>query len=148
MRWCTFLRERRWLRPVFLVAWLRLMKIDHNSGIQISFGANIGNGFYVGHHGTIIVNGGCTIGKNVNISQDVTLGQTNRGERKGVPTIGDNVYIGPGVKIIGAVKVGNNVAIGANAVVTHDVPDGACVGGVPAKILSMKGSDGYVNRKI
>lgn len=56
-------------------------------------------------------------------------------------------YIGPGAKIIGAVTIGNNVAIGANAVVTHNVPDNAVVAGVPAKILSMNGADGYVNRK-
>jgi serine O-acetyltransferase len=56
------------------------------------------------------------------------------------------VYIGPGAKIIGAVRVGNNVAIGANCVVTKDVPDNAVVVGVPGKIISFRGSQGYVNR--
>lgn len=148
MRLCGFFRERKWLLPLYLLAWLRLMKIDHNSGIQIPAATQIDNGFYIGHHGTIVVNGGTVIGRNVNISQGVTLGQANRGGHKGVPTIGDNVYIGPGAKIIGAVKVGNNVAIGANAVVTHDVPDNACVAGVPARIISMDGSEGYVNRRV
>ena len=142
MRIDCFLRERRWCLPLHILAFLRLQHIDHNSGIQIPAATQIGNGFYIGHHGTIVVNGGAVIGRNVNISQGVTLGQANRGEHKGVPTIGDNVYI------VGAVKVGNNVAIGANAVVTHDVPDNACVAGVPARIISMDGSVGYVNRKV
>ena len=94
-----------------------------------------------------MVNQGAIIGNNVNISQGVTIGMANRGEKAGVPVIGNEVYIGPGAKIIGAIKVGNNVAIGANAVVTHDVPDNAVVGGVPARIISMKGAEGYVNRK-
>lgn len=55
-------------------------------------------------------------------------------ERKGVATIGNSVYIGPGVKIVGRINIGNNVAIGANAVVTKDIPDNAVVAGVPAKI--------------
>jgi serine O-acetyltransferase len=77
---------------------------------------------------------------------DITLGQTKRGPRRGAPTIGDNVYIGPGARIIGAVVVGNNVAVGANCVVTEDVPDNAVVVGVPARVVSSEGSSGYVNR--
>jgi len=57
------------------------------------------------------------------------MGQANRGEHAGVPVIGDRVYLGPGAKIVGAVRIGSDVAIGANAVVTSDVPDGAVVGG-------------------
>ncbi len=63
-----------------------------------------------------------------------------------MPVIGDNVYIGSGAKIIGSVNVGNNVAIGANAVLTKDVPDNAVVVGVPAKVISYKGSMGYIDR--
>ena len=84
------------------------------------------------------------IGKNCNISQGVTIGQSNRGKRAGVPVIGDSVFIGPGAKIFGAITIGNNVAIGANAVVTSDVPDNAVVAGIPARILSLLGSAGYV----
>lgn len=60
----------------------------------------------------------CTIGRNCNISQGVTLGLANRGKNKGYPTLGDNIYLGPGAKIVGAVHIGNNVCIGANCVVT------------------------------
>ena len=76
------------------------------------------------------------------------MGQANRGKHKGCPVIGNEVYIGPGAKIVGNVTIGNNVAIGANAVVTSDIPNNACVGGVPAKIISMNGAEGYVNRKV
>ena len=78
----------------------------------------------------------------------MTIGQSNRGDRRGVPTIGSRVYIGPGAKIIGNIQIGNNVAIGANAVVTKDVPDNAVVAGIPARIISMDGADGYVDRVV
>ena len=115
-------------------------------GISIPPDTQIGSGFYIGHFGGIVVNRRCVIGKNCNISQGVTLGQANRGKNKGYPTLGDNVYIGPGAKIVGAVKIGNNVAIGANCVVTKDIPDDSVVVGIPGRIISKEGSKGYVNR--
>ena len=91
------------------------------------------------------MNGESIIGKNCNISQGVTLGQANRGRNKGYPILGDNIYIGPGAKIVGAVKIGNNVAIGANCVVTRDIPDNSVVVGIPGKVISQEGAKGYVN---
>ena len=115
-------------------------------GIDISRDTRIGSGFYIGHFGGIVVNEGVVIGNNCNLSQGVTLGQLNRGERAGCPTIGNNVYIGPGAKVIGRVQIGDDVAIGANAVVVHDVAPRTTVGGVPARVISEHGSEGYVNR--
>jgi serine O-acetyltransferase len=115
-------------------------------GISISPDTKIGKGFYIGHFGGIVVNTNVVIGDNCNISQGVTLGQVNRGPKAGCPTIGNNVYIGPGAKVIGRIHVGDGAAIGANAVVVDDVPAGVSVGGVPARIISDKGSEGYVNR--
>lgn len=141
----------------FLV-WFRVCSVFHSKFIgwllhrkKIRFGIDIpaktavGEGLYIGHYGGIVINGRSVIGKNCNISQGVTLGIVNRGEKLGVPVIGDFVYIGPGAKIIGKIKIGNNVAIGANAVVTRDVPDNAVVVGVPARCISFNGSAGYIN---
>jgi len=114
--------------------------------VAISHRTSIGRGFYIGHIREIIINDRAVIGDNCNISQGVTIGEANRGPRKGTPVIGNNVYIGPGAKIIGAVHIGNNVAVGANCVVTRDVPDGAVVVGVPGRVISYEGSKGYIIR--
>ncbi len=148
MRICCYLKTKKPLFPFWVLAWLELQYISRRSCIQIPYSTEIGEGFYIGHFGTIVVNGASIIGKNVNISPGVNIGQANRGKNKGTPIIGNEVYIGPGAKIVGAVKIGNNVAIGANAVVTKDIPDNACVAGVPAKIISMDGALGYINRKV
>lgn len=115
-------------------------------GIDISRDARIGSGLYIGHFGGIFVNQGVVIGDNCNLSQGVTLGQLNRGEKAGCPIIGNNVYIAPGAKIIGRVLVGDNASIGANAVVVNDVAQHTTVGGIPARPISAHGSEGYVNR--
>lgn len=115
-------------------------------GVQVNYLADIGPGFYIGHFGGISVSPHCKIGKNCNISQGVTIGTGGRGERHGAPDIGDNVYIGPGAKLFGRIRVGNNVAVGANAVVTKDVPDNAVVAGVPARAISEHGSGDFINR--
>jgi serine O-acetyltransferase len=114
------------------------------TGINIQAGCEIGPGLYIGHYGTIFIHGDVKLGKFCNISQENTFGIAGRGDKRGVPEIGDFIYIGPGAKIIGKVKVGNHAAIGANAVVTRDVPDCAVVAGVPAKVLSYKSSKDFV----
>ncbi|WIM85533.1 serine O-acetyltransferase [Gallibacterium anatis] len=83
------------------------------------------------HKQDIVIGNNCRIGKNCKIYQGVTLGQ-NKG---GYPTIKDNVIIYPGAKVIGNITVGNNVIIGANAVVVKDVADNQIVAGVPAKVI-------------
>jgi serine O-acetyltransferase len=121
-----------------------LLKKRIRFGIDIYPRTRIGKGFYIGHFGTIIVSSHAIIGDNCNISQGVTIGMAVRGDKKGVPEIGDRVYIGPGSKLIGKIKIGNDVAIGANAVVINDVPDNAVVVGVPGKVVSLDGSGDYV----
>jgi serine O-acetyltransferase len=123
-----------------------LKHFTYKFGISIPPETKIGSGFYIGHFGGIIVNAQSEIGKNCNISQGVTIGQSNRGKNKGFPILGDNIYIGPGAKIIGAVSIGNNVAIGANCVVTKNVPDNSVVVGVPGKVISQKGSAEYITK--
>jgi len=147
MRTCRFTHGHPVCRFVFYpIARRMLTHYTYKFGISIPFETTIGSGFYIGHFGGIVVNEGSVIGKNCNISHGVTLGEAQRGEKKGCPVVGDNVYIGPGAKIVGAVRVGNHAAIGANCVVTKDVPDHAVVVGIPGRVISEEGSAGYVNR--
>ncbi len=107
------------------------------TGISLPASAQIGKGFYVGHFGGIILHSDVQMGENCSIGPGVLIG-TRGGGRKGVPIIGNNVYIGVGAKILGGIKIGNSVKVGANAVVLEDVPDDATVAGVPAKIVRQK----------
>jgi serine O-acetyltransferase len=140
-------RATRWgaLGPRQIIV-LLLHHYSIRFGIDISRDVQIGSGFYIGHFGGIVVNAGVVIGDNCNLSHDVTLGQVNRGERVGCPVIGNNVYIGPGAKVLGRIQVGDDCAIGANAVVLSDVAPHTSVGGIPARPISERGSEGYVNR--
>lgn len=104
------------------------------TGFQIPpFTCAFGLRFY--HWGWCIVNCKARIGKNAVLYPGVCIGQKSENE---VPIIGDNCIIGLGAKVIGGVRIGNNVTIAPNAVVTHDVPDNAIVGGIPAKIIRYK----------
>jgi serine O-acetyltransferase len=130
------------LLPLYAICRPHAVKYGHD------FLAEIGAGLHIGHTGGIVVSQYAKIGKNCNLSHQGTIGIKNRGKHKGAPEIGDNVYIGPGAKVIGGIKVGNFVAIGANAVVTSDVPDHAVVVGMPARVISCEGSLGYVNNVV
>ena len=145
MRTSAFLKGRRLLYPVFLLVRVLATHNEYKFGISVPYTSEIGPGLYIGHHGCIVVSGMATLGRNCNLSQGVTIGVKNRGTYTGAPRIGDSVYIGPGAKIIGAVKVGNNVAIGANCVVTHDVPDNSVIVGVPGRVISQLGAAGYID---
>ncbi len=147
MRLCSTLNTRKSSFFVILCIIFRVFLVHYEVkyGISIPYNTKIGKGFYIGHFGTIVINPKAVIGNNCNISQGVTIGVSNRGEKKGCPSIGNNVFIGPGAKIFGSIKIGNNVAIGANCVVTKDVPDYAVVVGAPGKVISYKGSMSYVN---
>lgn len=104
-------------------------------GVAIRARTEIGPGFYIGHVGLIRIHPDVIIGKNCSLTHGVTIGTQGLGI-KGVPIIGDNVFIGCGAKILGPVKIGNNVKIGANAVVVTDIPDNCTAVGVPAKIIN------------
>lgn len=125
------------LKIPFLPALLKLiLKIPSIIlGIKISFGAKIGKGFYIGHYGGIFI-GAIEMGKYCNVFQQVTIGHGGRGtDRYGIPKIGNYVHIGPGAKVLSKVRIGNNVSIGANAVVSKDIPDNAIVVGNPGRIV-------------
>jgi serine O-acetyltransferase len=125
---------------------LRLRRLSAKTFIQIPSSTKIGEGFYIGHCGRIIVNPRSVIGKNVNIATGVTIGQENRGKRKGSPTIGDNCWIGTNAVIVGNIKIGNDVLIAPLSYVNFDVPDHSIVIGNPAKIVHRENAtEGYIN---
>ncbi len=130
----------RLLRPFYLV-FKRAVEIY--SGASISPRAIIGQGLYINHFGSIFV-GAVVMGENCNLSHEVTIGVAGRGGSRGMPTIGDRVYIAAGAKIFGQITIGDDVAIGANAVVTKSIPDCAVVVGIPAKIISFRGSFDFI----
>jgi serine O-acetyltransferase len=131
--------------PLKIISWLMLRRYMFKYGIEIPYKTEVGPGCYVGHFGGITISYKARIGKNCNISQGVTIGQSYRGGHQGTPTLGDGVYVGPGAKLFGNIKVGNNVAIGANCVVTKDVPDNAVIVGVPGMVISYNGASEYIS---
>lgn len=113
-----------------------LRRYSHKFGFQIPYTTIIGDGFYIGHIGTIIINQDAVIGKNCNISPGVTIGQTNRGSKSGVPVIGDYVWMGTNSVMVGGIIIGNDVMIAPGSFVNFDVPDHSIVIGNPGKIIS------------
>ena len=111
--------------------------LQYKTGIQIRLQTKIGGGLRFVHFGDVVLNASASLGKNCVVFNGVTLGSVRLGGL--APTVGNNVVICTGAKLIGDITVGSNVVIGAGAVVVKDVPDNAVVAGVPAKILSMDG---------
>jgi serine O-acetyltransferase len=115
------------------------------TGIEIHPGAKIGRNFFIDHGMGVVIGETCVIGDNVLLYQGVTLGGTGLKPGKRHPTIGDNVVVGAGAKVLGDITVGNNSYIGANAVVINDVPANSTVVGVPGKITRQDGKKIEVN---
>ena len=115
------------------------------TGIEIHPGAAIGNSFFIDHGMGVVIGETAIIGDNVTIYQGVTLGGTGKERGKRHPTIGSNVVIGAGAKVLGNITVGDNSYIGANAVVIKDVPANSTVVGVPGRITRQEGKKIEVN---
>lgn len=105
------------------------------TGIEIHPGAKIGRGLVIDHGMGVVIGETAEVGDNVLIYHGVTLGGTGKDKGKRHPTVGNNVVIGSGAKILGPIKIGDNSKIGANAVVLKEVPEGATAVGIPAKII-------------
>jgi serine O-acetyltransferase len=118
--------------------------IEIITGISLPYKSKIGHSFYIGHFGNIIINANSVIGTNCNISQGVTIGVSGRGDKRGVPIIGDNVYFGANSTVVGKIIIGDNALIGANSLVVDDVEPGSTVVGVPAKMVNANDSTGYI----
>ena len=110
-------------------------------GIEIPRSAKVGPGLYIGHYGGITVSSIAVIGRNCNLSQNITIGVSGAGAKRGAPTLGDNVYVAPGARLVGKITIGDNVKIGANAVIHKDLPDNAIAVLDPGfKIISYAGN--------
>lgn len=108
------------------------------TGIEIHPGAAIGRGFFIDHGMGVVIGETSEIGDNVTLFQGVTLGGTGKERGKRHPTIGNNVVIGTGAKILGAIRIGDHVRIGANSVVLQDVPPYSTVVGIPGRVVRIK----------
>lgn len=118
-------RRKNRLLFYFFFLWLRRLKVKY--GLDISYRTKMGKGIYIGHFGGIVIHGDVEIGEYCNLSQGITLGTSNYGKKTGAPIIGHHVFLGPGACVFGKIMIGNHVTIGANAVVTEDVPNNSTV---------------------
>ena len=110
------------------------------TGIEIHPGATIGDGLFIDHGAGVVIGETAEIGNNVTLYHGVTLGGTGKDEGKRHPTIGDNVLIGTGCKVLGPITIGANSRIGANSVVLSCIPANATAIGIPACVVRVNGS--------
>jgi len=109
------------------------------TGIEIHPAAKIGKGFFIDHGMGVVIGETTEIGDNCTLYQGVTLGGTGKDVGKRHPTLGDNVMVGAGAKVLGPVKIGSNSKIAANAVVLHPVSENSTAVGIPAKVVRRDG---------
>ena len=114
------------------------------TGIEIHPGATIGRRFFIDHGMGVVIGETTEIGDDVLIYQGVTLGGTGNEQGKRHPTIGNHVVIGTGAKVLGSIRIGNDVKIGAGSVVVHPVPDHSTVVGIPGRVVRMKTAAGVL----
>lgn len=134
---------------LYLRGWVLVPRLISNfarflTGIEIHPGATIGEGLFIDHGTGIVIGETAEVGRNVTLYQGVTLGGTGKEKGKRHPTIGDNVVVASGAKVLGSFTVGEHAKIGAGSVVLKEVPAYATVVGIPGKIVCMYGEK--VNR--
>ncbi|WP_042202310.1 serine O-acetyltransferase [Paenibacillus camerounensis] len=126
---------RRWFTLARIVSQIsRFM-----TGVEIHPGARIGNRLFIDHGMGIVIGETCEIGDDVIIYQGVTLGGTGKEKGKRHPTVGNNVVIGSGAKVLGSFRIGDNSNIGSNAVVLREVPNNSTVVGNPGRVVKRNG---------
>lgn len=144
LRKCEYYKGQSGLGKIrFILYKIIKMRLGYQLGFDIADGV-FDAGLRINHYGNIIINGNASVGRWCDIHQGVNIGDSNPEKRvrdeKYSPTIGDNVWIGPGVKIFGEINVGSQVQIGANAVVGKSFGDDITIAGIPAKVISDKGT--------
>lgn len=118
----------------FLARWVSQRAV-RKTGIEIHPGAQIGTGFFIDHGNGVIIGETAVVGNNVTLYQGVTLGGTGKEHGKRHPTVGDNVMISAGAKVLGSFTIGENSKIGAGSVVLEEVPPNSTVVGVPGRVV-------------
>jgi serine O-acetyltransferase len=124
-----------WVHRMFFLGRLASHVGRFLTGIEIHPGAVIGKAFFIDHGMGVVIGETAEVGDNVTIYHGVTLGGTTWAKGKRHPTIGNNVVLGTGAKILGPVRIGDNTRIGANSVVIHDIPSNSVVVGIPGKVV-------------
>ena len=132
--WYRYAHRLYLKKHYFLARWIS-QRAARKTGIEIHPGASIGSGFFIDHGHGVIIGETAEIGNNVTLYQGVTLGGTGKEQGKRHPTIGNNVMISAGAKILGSFKIGDNSKIGAGSVVLKEVPPNSTVVGVPGRIV-------------
>jgi serine O-acetyltransferase len=139
-RWRYTIRWR-WLRMPFSCLYKLLKPISEIlTGIELPCETTLGRGFRIDHFGGIVISGDAVFGDDCVIRNGVTVGLKHTGQR-GAPVLGNRVDIGAGAKLLGDIRIGDDVAIGANAVVLTDVPSNCIAVGIPARIIRRKTSE-------
>jgi serine O-acetyltransferase len=128
-----------YIRKLFTLARVISQFARFITGIEIHPGAKIGKGLFIDHGSGVVIGETAEIGNNCLIYQGVTLGGTGKERGKRHPTLGNNVMVGAGARVLGPFTVGNNVKIAANAVVLEAIPDNSTAVGVPARIVRKNG---------
>ncbi|MES1257242.1 MAG: serine O-acetyltransferase [Acidobacteriota bacterium] len=114
------------------------------TGIEIHPGATIGRRFFIDHGMGVVIGATTEIGDDVLLYQGVTLGGTGNEQGKRHPTLGNNVVVGTGAKVLGGIRIGNHVKIGAGSVVVHSVPDNSTVVGIPGRVVRFRAPQGVL----
>jgi serine O-acetyltransferase len=114
------------------------------TGIEIHPGATIGRRFFIDHGMGVVIGETAEIGDDVLLYQGVTLGGTGNEKGKRHPTLGNHVVVGSGAKVLGNIRIGDNVKIGAGSVVVHAVPDNSTVVGIPGRVVRTRGEGGVL----
>lgn len=147
LRFLVTFRKAQKSKSIFRFVYrIRLNHLRKRTGNEIFSHCSIGFGLYLGHIGPRYIHENATIGNNCNIAQNVTIGQENRGKRKGTPTIGNNVWIGANSVIVGKITIGDDVLIAPGSFVNFNVPSHSVVIGNPGVIKRKKNATkGYIN---
>lgn len=134
-------RRAHWFyqHKFYTIARIISQRARHKTGIEIHPGAQIGKGLFIDHGMGVVIGETTIIGDNCLLYQGVTLGGTGKDKGKRHPTLGDNVMVGAGAKVLGPINIGSNVKVAANAVVLSDIPENCTAVGVPARIARRAG---------